>query len=114
MTHFTRNLICSVALGLADFISFTASLYTALGVLKFTLTSFDIRIPGDQIEGWIYLHWMLGICSVAWFGVRLRHYFYRKTFWFELKEILRTLLIFAVFELAVMAFAKWSFSRYLW
>lgn len=114
MTHFTRNLICRVALGLADFISFTASLYIALGVLKFTLTSFDIRIPGDQIEGWIYLHWMLGICSVAWFGVRLRHYFYRKTFWFELKEILRTLLIFAVFELAVMAFAKWSFSRYLW
>ncbi|HCD5206806.1 TPA: UDP-phosphate galactose phosphotransferase, partial [Klebsiella pneumoniae] len=114
MTHFTRNFICSVALGLADFISFTASLYIALGVLKFTLTSFDIRIPGDQIEGWIYLHWMLGICSVAWFGVRLRHYFYRKTFWFELKEILRTLLIFAVFELAVMAFAKWSFSRYVW
>ncbi|WP_416381325.1 hypothetical protein, partial [Klebsiella pneumoniae] len=27
---------------------------------------------------------------IAWYSMRLRHYFYRKTFWFELKEILRT------------------------
>ncbi|MDM6938179.1 UDP-phosphate galactose phosphotransferase, partial [Klebsiella michiganensis] len=47
------------------------------------------------------------------YSVRLRHYFYRKTFWFELKEILRTLAIFAVIEIAVMAFTTWSFSRYL-
>lgn len=51
---------------------------------------------------------------MAWYGIRLRHYFYRKTFWFELKEILRTLVIFAVIEMAVMAFAKWYFSRYVW
>jgi hypothetical protein len=37
--------------------------------------------------------------------MRLRHYFYRKTFWFELKEILRTLVIFAIIEIAVTAFA---------
>lgn len=46
--------------------------------------------------------------------MRLRHYFYRKTFWFELKEILRTLVIFAIIEIAVMAFTTWSYSRYLW
>ncbi|HFL8515183.1 TPA: UDP-phosphate galactose phosphotransferase, partial [Escherichia coli] len=40
--------------------------------------------------------------------------FYRKTFWFELKEMLRTLIIFAVIEIAVMAFATWSFYRTLW
>ncbi|HCD4701791.1 TPA: undecaprenyl-phosphate galactose phosphotransferase WbaP, partial [Klebsiella pneumoniae] len=39
---------------------------------------------------------------------------YRKTFWYELKEILRTLVIFAVIEIAVLAFASWAFSRYLW
>ncbi|MVZ47484.1 UDP-phosphate galactose phosphotransferase, partial [Escherichia coli] len=44
----------------------------------------------------------------------LRHYFYRKTFWFELKEILRTLAIFAIIEIAVTAFANWSFPRSLW
>ncbi|HCQ6567723.1 TPA: UDP-phosphate galactose phosphotransferase, partial [Klebsiella pneumoniae] len=31
-----------------------------------------------------------------------------------LKEILRTLVIFAVIEIAVIAFAKWYFSRYVW
>jgi undecaprenyl-phosphate galactose phosphotransferase len=31
-----------------------------------------------------------------------------------LKEILRTLVIFAVIEIAVMAFTTWSFPKYLW
>ena len=35
--------------------------------------------------------------------------FLSKTFWFELKEILRTLVIFAIIEIAVMAFTTWSF-----
>ncbi|MEI4907996.1 UDP-phosphate galactose phosphotransferase, partial [Klebsiella pneumoniae] len=62
----------------------------------------------------VFLHWILAFCCVAWYSVRLRHYFYRKTFWFELKEILRTLIIFGVIEIAVMAFTTWSFSRFLW
>ncbi|HDG7825901.1 undecaprenyl-phosphate galactose phosphotransferase WbaP [Klebsiella sp. RHBSTW-00484] len=114
MTHFNRNIICSVALVFADLSSFILSMYLALGVLSFTLTEFNQRVPDDQIEHWIVLHWMLGLFCIAWYGVRLRHYFYRKTFWFELKEILRTLVIFAVIELAVMAFTKWYFSRYVW
>ncbi|HCD6949225.1 TPA: undecaprenyl-phosphate galactose phosphotransferase WbaP, partial [Klebsiella pneumoniae] len=60
------------------------------------------------------LHWLLGGCCVAWFSIRLRHYFYRKTFWFELKEILRTLIIFATIEIAVVAFTSWSFPRIQW
>jgi len=83
-------------------------------VLSVTLSNFHQRVPENQIEGWIGLHWMLGACCVIWYGIRLRHYFYRKTFWFELKEILRTLVIFAVIEMAVMAFAQWYFSRYVW
>lgn len=114
MTHFSKNVSCSVALALADFVSFVLSLYLALGVLSVTLPDFHQRVPKNQIEGWIGLHWLLGACCVVWYGVRLRHYFYRKTFWFELKEILRTLAIFAVIEMAVMAFANWYFSRYAW
>ncbi|HEC0514101.1 TPA: undecaprenyl-phosphate galactose phosphotransferase WbaP, partial [Klebsiella pneumoniae] len=38
----------------------------------------------------------------------------RKTFWFELKEILRTLIIFATIEIAVVAFTSWSFPRIQW
>jgi undecaprenyl-phosphate galactose phosphotransferase len=51
---------------------------------------------------------------VGWFWVRLRHYSYRKPFWFELKEIIRTIVIFAVIDLALIAFTKWQFSRYIW
>lgn len=114
MTLFARNISCSVALALVDFVSFTLSLYLALGVLSLTLSHFHLRVPEDQIGGWVGLHWLLGVCCIAWYGIRLRHYFYRKTFWFELKEILRTLVIFAVIEMAVMAFAQWYFSRYVW
>jgi undecaprenyl-phosphate galactose phosphotransferase len=62
-----------------------------------------------ELDRWIALHWLLAFCCLGWFSVRLRHYFYRKTFWFELKEILRTLLIFSVIEIAVMAFSTGLF-----
>ncbi|EMB4323120.1 undecaprenyl-phosphate galactose phosphotransferase WbaP [Pluralibacter gergoviae] len=114
MTPFKKNLACSISLIIADFISFTLSLYIAIGVLSILLHNFHERVPDDQIEPWISLHWLLGICCVGWFGIRLRHYFYRKTFWLELKEVFRTLLIFAIFEMAIIAFAKWYFSRYVW
>lgn len=114
MTLFTKNVSSSIALALTDFISFILSMYLALAVLSVTLSHFDIRVPEDQIEPWIGLHWLLGICCVAWYGTRLRHYFYRKTFWYELKEILRTLVIFSIIEMAIIAFAKWYFSRYVY
>lgn len=108
MTHYIRNVGCSFFLAIADFISFVLSLYISLQLLSFSY----LYVPTEQIEGWISLHWVLGVLCVGWYGIRLRHYFYRKTFWFELKEIIRTLLIFAVIEMAIMAFAKWDFYRY--
>nr|WP_081354921.1 undecaprenyl-phosphate galactose phosphotransferase WbaP [Pluralibacter gergoviae] len=114
MTHLTKNVSCSIALALTDFISFILSMYLALSILSVTLSHFEYRVPIDQIEPLLGLHWMLGICCIGWYGARLRHYFYRKTFWFELKEVLRTLVIFAIIEMAIIAFAKWYFSRYVW
>lgn len=105
---------CSITLALFDFIGFILSLYLALNVLSVTLTNYELRVPDEQIEPWITLHWLLGVCCVIWYGTRLRHYFYRKPFWFELKETLRTLVIFAIIEIAIIAFAKWYFSRYVW
>ncbi|MGI1955484.1 undecaprenyl-phosphate galactose phosphotransferase WbaP, partial [Klebsiella pneumoniae] len=90
------------------------STYLAMGVLSVFSRNYDSIIPESQIDGWVVLHLLLAFCCVAWYSMRLRHYFYRKTFWFELKEILRTLVIFAIIEIAVMAFTTWSFSRYLW
>lgn len=114
MTLLVRNFIVSIALAISDFFSFVISLYLAIGVLSITISDYETVISVNQLEGWKALHWLLGLCCIAWYSMRLRHYFYRKTFWFELKEILRTLVIFAIIEIAVMAFASWSFSRYLW
>ncbi|MGP4214175.1 undecaprenyl-phosphate galactose phosphotransferase WbaP [Escherichia coli] len=114
MTSLTKNIWTSLFLAISDFVSFVLSMYIALGIFFVTLDNYKTQIPKSQIEDWKVLHVMLGFICVAWFGARLRHYFYRKTFWFELKEILRTLVIFAVIEIAVMAFSQWSFSRYLW
>ncbi|EMX4955230.1 undecaprenyl-phosphate galactose phosphotransferase WbaP [Raoultella planticola] len=114
MTLIGRNLIVSSLLALSDFISFTISIYLAIGLLSITSNNVGQSSLTYDFNGWIALHWFLALSCVAWYSMRLRHYFYRKTFWFELKEILRTLAIFAIIEIAVTAFANWSFPRSLW
>ncbi|HBT3176090.1 undecaprenyl-phosphate galactose phosphotransferase WbaP [Klebsiella aerogenes] len=110
MTLLGRNFLVSTMLALSDFISFIIPIYLAMTLIPITVSQTNIA----QSEGWIALHWLLAFCCVGWYAMRLRHYFYRKTFWFELKEILRTLVIFAVIEIAVIAFTTWTYSRSLW
>lgn len=114
MTRLARNFWTSVLLALSDFIGFTISIYIAIMLVKLFMSNGIEVVHEDHINDWIALHFFLGVCCVGWYSIRLRHYFYRKTFWFELKEILRTLVIFAVIEISVMAFANWYFSRYMW
>ena len=100
-------LICS------DFITFFCSLFISL----FLLSYFDDGhnyFPESQIDNYIIVHLFTALVCVIWFWVRLRHYTYRKPFWFELKEIFRTLLIFFVIELSVIALSKLYTSRTLW
>ncbi|WP_177331784.1 undecaprenyl-phosphate galactose phosphotransferase WbaP [Klebsiella michiganensis] len=113
MTLLVRNFTVSFALALSDFIGFVVSPWLAIAVLYGISGDTDLT-EMNNIDGWIVLHWILAACCIGWFSIRLRHYFYRKTFWFELKEILRTLTIFAIIEIAVMAFTTWSFPRLLW
>lgn len=114
MTLLGRSFLVSTALALSDFIGFVVSIYLAIGFVSLTSINYEGIISSNELDGWIALHWSLAFCCVGWYSIRLRHYFYRKTFWFELKEILRTLVIFAIIEIAVVAFTTWSFSRFLW
>ncbi|WP_194505890.1 undecaprenyl-phosphate galactose phosphotransferase WbaP [Klebsiella pneumoniae] len=114
MALLSRNFLVSIMLALSDFANFVISMYIAMGILFLSINNHDAFVDTQQIQGWIALHWLLAACCVCWYSMRLRHYFYRKTFWFELKEILRTLVIFAIIEIAVVAFTTWSFSRYIW
>ncbi|WP_241569960.1 undecaprenyl-phosphate galactose phosphotransferase WbaP [Rosenbergiella collisarenosi] len=108
MTRFSRNLLVSSGLILSDLLSLVASLYLAEGFFGNDLVS------PKNISNWYHLHWLISICCIGWYGMRLRHYFYRKTFWFELKEVLRTIVIFAIFEIAIIAFTQWYLSRLTW
>lgn len=111
MTQFGKNILVSSALASSDFVSFIISMYIAIGIL---IGPLDVNIIDIKANEWLLLHSIIGIGCIAWYSMRLRHYFYRKTFWFELKEILRTLVIFSFIEIAIVAFATWSFSHYLW
>ncbi len=104
-------LILSSSDFLLTFISFILSLELFGLCRNITITNY---LPNEQIDERIIIHFFISFVVVAWFWVRLRHYTYRKPFWFELKEIFRTLLILSIIELAIVAFSKLYFSRYLW
>lgn len=96
MTQFGKNILVSSALASSDFVSFIISMYIAIGIL---IGPLDVNIIDIKANEWLLLHSIIGIGCIAWYSMRLRHYFYRKTFWFELKEILRTLVIFSFIEI---------------
>lgn len=110
MSRLSRNLLVSSALIFSDLVGL-------LGGLFISNFLFDQDITAQQysaVQHWNVLHWLISLLCVSWYGMRLRHYFYRKTFWFELKEVFRTLIIFSVFEIAIIAFTQWHLPRTLW
>lgn len=109
-----KPVLCKLLLALTDFFFFSVSLVLALFIIDYFAGDITRYIPYSQIEERILIHMGLGFFCVGWFLIRLRHYTYRKPFWFELKEVLRTLLIIGIIELSVVAFSKLYFSRYLW
>jgi len=52
--------------------------------------------------------------SIFWFWGKRRHYSYRKPFWSELKEVYRTLAVFAILDLALASLSQWEFSLKEW
>ena len=109
-----RQILSKYTLAISDFISFSLSFILSLVLLNYSIERFDAYLPLDQVRERMIIHLSLGFIGVIWFWIRLRHYTYRKPFWFELKEVIRTLIILAIIELATIAFSKLYFSRYLW
>ena len=109
-----KQILSKFILASIDFIGIFFPFFFTLAILHSFSGSLTKYLPHDQFDERVIIHLLLGIIGVAWFWMRLRHYTYRKPFWFELKEILRTLSILAVLELAVIAFSKLDSSRNLW
>ncbi|MBC3380903.1 undecaprenyl-phosphate galactose phosphotransferase WbaP [Serratia fonticola] len=114
LSYSKKTNILKVILAVSDFLFFSLSLIISLCFIDYYDGNVNQFIPASEMEARVVTHIILGFLCVIWFWVRLRHYTYRKPFWFELKEIIRTLLIFAVLDLALVAFSKWQFSRYVW
>lgn len=105
--------LCKILLAISDLLFFNVALWASLGVVYLIFDEVQRFVPQEQLDNRFISHFILSIVCVGWFWVRLRHYTYRKPFWYELKEVIRTIVIFAVFDLALIAFTKWQFSRYV-
>jgi undecaprenyl-phosphate galactose phosphotransferase len=109
-----REFICRTALMISDFFWINASLGLSFLSVYLFLGNLNTFMPLIQIDVRILSHVVLATMCVLWFGVRLRHYAQKKPFWSELKETFRTIVIFSIIDLALVAFSKWHFSRYIW
>ena len=108
-----RITLSKIFLWFGDFFAFFSSFFISLMLLPF-INDNQIAFPKEGLDEYIFIHLVISLGCVCWFWVHLRHYTYRKPFWFELKEIFRTLVIFFVIELAIIAFSKLYVSRTLW
>lgn len=106
--------IVKVITAIVDFILITSSFFISIILVREIFGGLHAFILQEQFNEKFITHIIISLLCVAWYWIRLRHYSYRKPFWFELKEVLRTLFIFAIIDLAINAFSKWHFSRYLW
>lgn len=110
----TKSTISQLGLAISDAFWFCAGPFVAIMLVWLYRGDLRLYFPEDERYARLSAHAVLALFCLAWFWVRLRHYTYRKPFWFELKEILRTIVIFSIIDLAILAFSKWHVSRYFW
>lgn len=109
-----KGLLIKISLALSDLIFFNASLFIAVLLMKTFPNSLLENMSEQDLQLKISTHIILSVICIGWFWVRLRHYTYRKPFWFELKEVFRSVLIFSVIDLSITALSKWEMSRWVW
>ncbi|KKZ19479.1 undecaprenyl-phosphate galactose phosphotransferase WbaP [Serratia ureilytica] len=110
----SKPVFVKFTLAFSDLFFFNFSLFLSVAVISFISNDIYEYIPKSVMGTFFFSHFVLSLACTFWFLVRLRHYSYRKPFWFELKEMLRTIIIFAIISLAFVGFSKWELSRYVW
>lgn len=98
----------------ADLLAFNLGILLAVGAVQLIWGDLDRFIPPDEVQARLSAHFLLSLYFVGWCWTRLRHYSYRRPFWFELRDVLRALVILSIIDLAIVAFSKWQLSRYIW
>ena len=109
-----KNIIAKLALSFSDLVALNLALFLSAATIQGIWGDLDGFIPPHQIEYRFIAQFALSVLCTAYFWMRMRHYTYRKPFWFELKEVVKTLFVFSLLDLALIAFSKWDFSRMVW
>ncbi len=109
-----KNAVVKFILCFSDLISINLALFFSTIIVEYLWGELDIFIPIEEIRVRFIAQFIMSILCVSWFWIYLRHYTYRKPFWFELKEIIKTLIIFSLLDMALITFSKWDFSRIIW
>lgn len=109
-----KNLIAKVTLSISDLIALNLALFLSAATVQGIWGDLDSFIPPQQVGYRFTAQFIMSVLCTGWFWMRMRHYTYRKPFWFELKEIIKTLVVFSLLDLALIAFSKWDFSRLIW
>src|SRR5690554_5299998 len=94
--HTLRSTVTKVTLAASDLLLFNAAPWVAIAAVYLLWGNVSSYIPPDEVASRLSAHFLLSLVCTMWFWGRLRHYTYRKPFWFELKEVLRTVIVFAV------------------
>lgn len=114
LSYSSHTFIVKLFLALSDFLFFIMSLFVAIFLVFLFGRDLNEFIPESEMLARFLTHIMLAFCCVGWFWIKLGHYTNRRSFWLELKEVFRTIIIFSILDLALIAFSKWHFSRYVW
>lgn len=101
-------------IALNDLVWLLFSFFLGNYIIYLLVEDFSLYLRPDEWVEHFVLSFSLATIGILWFWLHLRHYTYRKPFWFELKEILRTLLILSIIEVSIIGFSKLYLSRYLW
>lgn len=106
-------LVNKLSLVMSDFISFSAATFLSLLYVSDTFDVYQIfQHDLNQYRCSVLL--VITLISIFWFWGKRRHYSHRKPFWSELKEIYRSLTVFALLDLALSTLSQWSFSANQW
>ncbi len=109
-----KAILAQAILAVSDLLAFNLGLVIAILLVMAFWGDLERFLPYQEMAPRFAAHGLLSLACMGWFWLRLRHYSYRKPFWFELKEVLSTVVIFAVIDLAIIGFSKWQLSRYVW
>jgi undecaprenyl-phosphate galactose phosphotransferase, wbaP len=110
-----NNVLSKFILISTDFVICFFSFFLIKYILSLlTYADTDNYVFHNKENSYIIIHFIISLLCCIIFWIRLRHYTYRKPFWFELKEILKNLMIFFIIEMAIIAFINLYVSRYFW